>query len=265
MIYFKSSLAALLTVLSRVLPLAILASLAFSCSSLGNKSKEEARLHLRIGVGHLESGNLPGAFSSLLEAERLDPKDPQIQNSLGLAYYTRERYDLAEKHFRNALSLKADFSDAKNNLARTLLDLNRYDESLPLLKEVMNDMTYPSPEKPILNAGIVYFKQSQFQTALDFFKKSLAMDRENCLTNNYYGRTLYSLTDFDAAAQALDRAVFVCQRVQFDEPHYFAALAHYQSGDRIRGLARLEEVIKLYPNGPYSTKAKTLLKQLRRQ
>lgn len=234
------------------------------CASFRQHNSEEARLHHRVGMGHLENGNLPQAFSSLLEAEKIDGDDPGIQNSLGLAYYLREKFDLAEKHFQKALSLKSDYSDAKNNLARTWIELKQYDRALKLLDEVMNDVTYTNPEKPLLNAGIANFRKGEFRRAQDFFRKSLSMDRESCLAQSFYGRALYELKDFPSAASALDRAVGFCQKIQFDEPHYFSALAYYHSGDEARATARLEEVTKLYPGGTYNAKAQTLLKQLRK-
>lgn len=248
---------------SKMLLCGLVAAIA-GCASFRQHNHEEARLHHRVGMGHLENGNLPQAFSSLLEAEKIDGDDPGIQNSLGLAYYLREKYDLAEKHFQKALGIKSDYSDAKNNLARTWIELKQYDRALKLLEEVMNDVTYTNPEKPLLNAGIAQFRKGEYRKAQDFFRKSLSMDRESCLAQSYYGRSLYELKEFPNAASALDRAVGFCQKIQFDEPHYYSALAYYHAGDEARATARLEEVAKLYPGGTYNAKAQTLLKQLRK-
>lgn len=235
-----------------------------SCTNFRTRNSDEARLHQRVGLGLLNSGNLPGAFTELLEAEKLDSEDPSIQNSLGLAYFMRENYELSEKHFKNALSLKSDFSEAKNNLARVWIERGQYDQALTMLKSVMEDVTYPSPEKPLLNSGLAHFKKGSYSDALRYFRKSLDMDRENCFAQSYYGRTLYEMKDYTGASAALDRAVGFCQRMQFDEPHYFAALAYYHAGDESRATARLEEVTKLYPGGTYAPKAQLLLKQMRK-
>ena len=227
------------------------------------RSDQQAQLHHRIALGHLDAGNLPAAFSSLFEAQKLDPEDAAIQNSLGLAYFLKEKYDLSELHFRKAVQLNKNFTDAKNNLGRVYLEKGKYDDAQKLFNEVASDLTYPYPEKPLLNLGITYFKRNEYGRALPYFAKSIEAKRENCLAQNYYGRSLLELRDYSQAAKSLDRAVGFCQRMQFDEPHYFSAVAHLKAGDQSKAIARLEEVIKLYSEGAYNDKAKSLLKTLR--
>jgi type IV pilus assembly protein PilF len=233
------------------------------CSSL-SKDKESAELHHRIGTGHLSSGNYPQALSELLEAQKLDPSSATIQNSLGLAYYFRERMDLAEEHLRKAVSLQADFSEARNNLGRVLSDEGKFAEAVVELKKVIADLTYINPERAFTNLGMTQFKMGQFDEAKKSLAKALDIQRENCLAQSYFGRCFYELKDYKRATETLDRAVGYCQRILFDEPHYYSALSYYQLGKSAKAQARLEELIKLYPDGRYSDKAKSMLETIRR-
>jgi tetratricopeptide (TPR) repeat protein len=112
--------------------------------------------------------------------------------------------------------------------------------------------------------GIIYFKRKQFAAAKIKFQKAIELQKDNCLASSYYGRCLYELKDHKKAAQALDQAVGFCQRSQFDEPHYYSALTYYQMGQPEKAEARLQEIIKLYPQGKYVDKAKDMLETMRK-
>lgn len=232
------------------------------CASSGPSNEDLAVVHFRVGTSHLEKGNYPEALKDLLQAEALNPKDALIHNNLGLAYFMRERYELAEIQLRKAIALNKDFTDAKNNLARVLVERGKYKESRQLLDEVINDLTYPQPGKAYVNYGLAYFKEEKYGEARDAFLKAINYDRENCLAQNYYGRSLLELKDSAKAVQALDKAAGFCLKVNFDEPIYFGAIAYYRMGDRIKAQSRLETLVQ--KNSPYKDKAETMLDILRK-
>jgi type IV pilus assembly protein PilF len=75
---------------------------------------------------------------------------------------------------------------------------------------------------------------------------------------------LYEQKDFKKAAEQLDRAAGFCLKDQFDEAIYYGALSHYQVGAKSQAEARLEELLNLYPNGKYGSKAKSMLDLMRK-
>lgn len=237
--------------------------LFIGCASL-SRDREAADLHLRIGIGHLNAGNYPQALAELLESEKLDSSNPIVQNNLGLAYFLRDRLDLSESHLRKALSLKSDYSESRNNLGRVLIERGKYQEAISEITKVINDLTYQNPDKALTNLGLAQFKMGQYDVAKKTFIKAIDHQRENCLALNYYGRCFYELKDYRRAAESLDKAVGFCQRMMFDEPHYYSALSYYQLGQVGRAEARLEELIKLYSDGRYIDKAKSMLETIRR-
>ena len=234
------------------------------CSSFQTSDSEMANLYLKMGTSQLQEGAYPQALTSLLKAESLDSSNPVIQNNLALVYLVRERYELAEKHLRNALRLRPEYSDARNNLGRVLVEMGRDQEAIKELTIVTNDLAYENPEKPLTNIGIAYFDLKHFDEARNYFNKALSIQRENCTAQSYLGRSLFELNLYDRASEALDRAVGFCQKVQFDEPHYYSALSYLKSGDKDRAEARLQEIIRLYPNGKYVDRAKSALETIRK-
>lgn len=236
---------------------------ALSACGTSSKNREEAEIRLRLGTSILEKGSYPSALRELLHAERLDPSNEIIQNNLGLAYYLREKPDLAEKHFQRALKLKPDYSDAHNNYAVVLLETARYPEAIDHLEAVIKDLTYTNAERAWVNLGRAYYLKGDFKTAKAKFAEAIRIDRDNCSAHTFYGRTLLDLNDFMNAARSLDNAVLICKPGKFDEAHYFSGLSYYKLGRTSDAIARMEEVIKMNPQGPYARKAESLIKLMK--
>lgn len=234
-----------------------------ACSTLGAEDPKRAALLLRLGTSQIEGGDYPAALKSLLEAERYDNTDHIIQNNLGIVYFFRGHHDQAEKHLRRATELKPEFTDAKNNLARVLIEKGESNEAIKLLEKVLDDLTYDRPAKATLNLGIAYFRLKKFDEARSHFTKALKYGRDNCLANNYLGRSFFEEKNYKNATTALDHAVSFCKNLQFDEPHYYSALSYYLLGEKQKAEVRLEEVIKTYSRGKYTEQARNLLETIR--
>lgn len=234
------------------------------CATTSGRDQERANLLLRMGTSQIEAGDYPKAIRSLMEAEKLDPDNPSVQNNLGMVYFLRDRLDLAEKHVEKAIKAKPDFSDARNNLGRIYIEQGRPEKAIPVLQAVMKDLTYERPSKATLNLGLAYFKMKRFKEAQTFFNKTLSFGRDNCLAQNYLGRSFYETQEYQRASETLDLAVSFCKNMQFDEPHYYSALSYYQLGEKKKAESRLEEVTKMYSQGKYQAQARDLLETIRK-
>lgn len=233
-------------------------SILMGCSNTQLK-RDQAQLHLRIGIGFFNQGKYPQALADLLKAEELDPDDPSIQNSLGLAYYVRKDYGAAEAHISKAIKLYPKFSEARNNLGRLYIDLGRYDEAITQFVIVTKDLTYQAPEKAFLNLGLAYMKKGALPLALNNFKKSMESNIRFCPAYNYYGQALFQQQKYMDAIDSFDQALSLCNN-SYDEAHYYSALSYYKVGQTEKAMARLEEVERQYPQSEYATKAKNMLK-----
>lgn len=235
-----------------------------ACATTRASDAEKAELFLQMGSTQFENGNYPGALTSMLKAEELDPKNPAIQNNLGLIYFMRQRYDLSEKHLRRALSLNNKYSEARNNLGRLLIEIGKFKEAEKELQLVIDDLTYPAVDKAYVNMGLAQFNQKNYSAAKESFLHAMDVARDNCIANAYYGRSYFEMKEYDKAAPALDTAIGFCQRSLYDEPHYYSALTYYRLGDKDKSMARFSEIVKLYPEGKYREKSKAMLEMLRK-
>lgn len=235
-----------------------------ACEVFSTRDSAAADLHLQLGTSQLQDGHYPEALASLKEAERLDPENPVTQNNLGLTYFFRERFDLAEEKIRKALELKPDYSDARNNLSRVLIERGQFLEAAAQAEKVVADLTYTSPDRANVNLGMAYFKLNRFNEAREALLRAIELQRDNCLAHSFFGRTFFEQKEWKRASEALDRAVGYCMRNQYDEPHYYSALAYYQLGLTKKSEARFVELIKIYPDGKYVQKSKEMLELIRR-
>lgn len=229
------------------------------CISTSHPKAERARLHLEIGDSHLQANRLPQALQSFLEAEKLAPNDYQVQRALGITYMARERYDLAEKHFKKAISENPQSTLSRNDLTQLYLQQKKFKLAEELLHVSLADLTFPQPDRTYYLYGYLKFETGEFRAALTQLEKSIKFNKSDCFSQNYFGRTLFELERYSEASNALDQAVGLCKQNGFDEPHYFSALAYYRIGESDKSRARFQEITKFYPDGKYREKAKAML------
>lgn len=238
----------------------LLAFALFGCSSRSPSAdkKETADIHLRMGTTNLQQGNYPQALQELLLAVELDPKNPIIHNNLALAYYVRDKFTEAETHLKKALDLDSRYADARNNLGRVYISMKLYDQAIVELKVVTNDLTYPSPEKPLSNLALAYYKKGDFKLAKETAYQALKVEKSFCPAQSVYGLSLFFLEDYKKSADTFEKVINQCEREK-EEAHYYSALSYFKLGQKEKSTARLQEMIHLYPDGEYTEKARTTL------
>ncbi len=240
------------------------AALSLGCQSLQEK-EGRANLVLQSGTALYEAGRYPEALRELLRAYKINPRNPAISNALGLTYHARGRSDLGIKYLHEALAVDPSFTEARTNLVRIYIETKDYKSAQQQLAIVKSDLTYSSLDKVYVNEGLLYFDQKLYQKSLIPFEKAIEYSRESCPAHHLYGKALFQLKRYSVAATALDRAIVFCQRAGSDEPHYLSALSHYRAGDKRKAAVRFEEITKLYPNGEYFEKSKSLLEIVKKE
>jgi type IV pilus assembly protein PilF len=146
-----------------------------SCASSGNLEKKTqiAQALKKEGDIFQTQGNYTAALTRLLEAEKIIPQDPYLQNSLGLAYMGKNRDDLAVTAFKKAISIKPDYVEATNNLGAAYIRQKKWDMAIKIFNEVLDNLLYPTLHYPLSNIGWAYFGKEEFSVAEIYFKKAL--------------------------------------------------------------------------------------------
>ncbi len=84
--------------MKKILVLIIYGCMVLSCTAHTDSLEKKVKIAQAIkkeGDVFLSQGNFTAALTKLLEAEKTIPDDPYLQNSLGLSYMGKKRYDLA--------------------------------------------------------------------------------------------------------------------------------------------------------------------------
>jgi type IV pilus assembly protein PilF len=234
------------------------------CTTVREEKNETADLHMQVAIAHMQKENYPLALKELLIAQELSPRDAAIQANLGHVYFMRERFDLSEQHYKRALSLQPNFTDAKNNLARVYIETSQNRLAEALLKEVLLDLTYVDFPRAYANYGVLEFNRKRYKVAINYLKRALEKDRENCYTHVYLGRSFLELKENLLAVAQLEKAVLFCSPLEIEDGHYYSAIALYRNSQKDRAIFRFEELIKLFPNSKYIDRSRKMLEVLRK-
>lgn len=191
-------------IVALLLGVLLFSACATSGTALENKKRADAARNL--GEAYLSQSNYTAALGQLLKAQKLQAKDPLLQNDLGLAYMGKERYKLAIQHFKRAVQLKPDYSLAKNNLGSAYLVLKQWDKAIPVLEEVTNDLLYATPQYPLSNLGWAYYNKGMYGQAEKYLKKALKLKPDFFLAQVNLGRTYLATGQLDKALSLFSEA-----------------------------------------------------------
>lgn len=179
-----------------------------SCATVTKEDIKNANYHYQLGVSYLNDNNIQPSFVEFQKALELNPKDKEIHQALGVIYLTKlEDYPKAIKHFKEALDLDNNFSEASNNLGNAYAKTGKYTEAIEAYKTAISNPQYKNAAMALNNLGMVYYRLSRYDEALDAFKD--AIKRYSNFYVPYYGLALcYNAKgQYGDAAYAMTRAI----------------------------------------------------------
>ena len=125
-----------------------------------------------------QKGNLEEAEK--LYREALEISDlPEIWNNLGNVLRRMGRFGQAIEAYESALRLDPDYKTAKLNLGLTLLDLERYSDSMLILENLK--MSGYSPKELEYALTVIYAKLGRYAQFLKLYRENRSEDLEKLL------------------------------------------------------------------------------------
>jgi Tfp pilus assembly protein PilF len=244
--------------------------LASGCATSSARRAEQeldarkAVSHLDIGSDHLSQGRQALALREFMAAEKLDPKNPQVQNALGEAYLAQGKRVESEAHYRRAIELFPDYHDARLSLAVLLILEERYPEAALLCSALIEDPTFPAPWRALANLGFAELQQGELHAA----RQHLELARE--YQKDYWPATL-SLAQIELKEGHRREAIALLREVlELDPGAAVAAQANYQIaeiyislGQRDQAVAHLSTAVTQTPDGLWGRRSEEYLKLLR--
>ena len=231
----------------RYIPIMLTLTLLFSSGcALNQGEKNRFTYHYQMGQSFYAENNFTGALVEFTEAEKLLPKNPQLLNDLGLAYFRKGHFDLAEKKYLKALDQKPNYSDARNNLGVNYLEMKRWDDAIAQFKLVQEDIFYTGQENAAVNMGLAYLGKGEYEQALSVLRSAVARNGGDFRTRVHLGRVYFAMDRTELAVEEYRKALEL--NGSYANAHYYLALAQVKLGDSKKAKAAFNEVVRIAPD-----------------
>ena len=221
------------------------AGLLAACAGTGEVQKK-ASYHLQMGLSNLGENNITAALVEFTEAEKFDPDNHELQNYLGLAYFRKEKFEIAEKKYQKALALKPDYSDARNNLGVTCLEMKRWDEAIYQFKLVTEDIFYQNQAAAHVNLALAYMGKGDFRQSLTILRSLVGSYPRDPRVRLHLGKVYFALDKLELAIVEYKKALELY--ADYVNAHYQLALAYMKLKDNRGAAAAFKEVLRIAPD-----------------
>ena len=234
-----------------------------ACAPVNNgvpQDQQQADVHYKLAMAHLEGNNPTLALKELLVAVQQDPKNSAIQVALAQTYQRKKAYSLAEKHYLTALELSGNDPLYQNNLATLYLDIEEWDKAIDYFDRASNNLLFVSAHVAVAGKAYAYFKKMDYLKALDFVTEATRMAPRYARAYFLKSQIYQSMGDLDQEEVSLSRAIDIAPR--FFQARYKLAVLLLQKGDLAGAAEQLETIVEFSPTSELGYQAKGILKSL---
>lgn len=195
-------------------------------SPLREKQIRSASVYIALGDVYLKKANVNEAIRVYQEASTLFPDVAVFQHLEAQTYYYERQYDKALQIWNELFAKEPENLMWKLGVAISHLGLEHYAVAKPMFEEIVKkDPTIPKARRSL---GAVYYEEKQYQKALAEF----------------------------LAAESLN------EKDNYAVVKYQLGVTYLALGDKVRAREKLEEYLKVSPEGKYRKDAEEKLKLL---
>ncbi|AQS39145.1 doubled CXXCH motif-containing protein [Shewanella psychrophila] len=149
------------------------------------QSSKSVRVEIARQLASLPLEQLPKAqanliltmFDEFIESAKFNASAPESQVLLGLFYFERQNYVLAEQAYLQALKISPRFESAGLNLADLYRLLGREKQSLAMLKQTLK--RFPGSAAANYSMGLWYVRDRDYAAALNWLLTASELDPVN--------------------------------------------------------------------------------------
>jgi type IV pilus assembly protein PilF len=251
----------------------ILASLSACGPAATRVDPDASQKRYLLGADYFTKGLVEPALEELMKAVELDPNNADAHNLLGLVWLRKgaeaeelstrnqclkgealalekqesdTQFKKAEEQLRKAITLKKDFSEARNNLAVVMIHFGRYDEAVELEEKALANIVYREPYTAQGNLGQAYLEKHDFVRAAKALRQSLFEQPKFCVGRYRLAKVYYEQQEWDHAAEEIEQVVGD-KACPIQEAYHLAGMVALRRENRDKAQQMFSRCIDLAP------------------
>ncbi|HEX4916141.1 MAG TPA: tetratricopeptide repeat protein [Vicinamibacterales bacterium] len=180
------------------------------------------------GVQASRSGNHDAAIEKFKGALALAPTCYDCHFNIGVAYMAKKDEKAAEAAWKQALEVKADYSEAMNALSTLYNNQKRFDEAAAMSAKAASATGGAGNADATFNQGIILWNQGKIADAKAKFEETIKLNASHA------------------------------------DAHFQLGMALLNEGKLPEAVSAFESYLKLAPEGQFATQAKGMIAQLKK-
>ena len=180
------------------------------------------------GVQASRSGNHDAAIEKFKGALALAPTCYDCHFNIGVAYMAKKDEKAAEAAWKQALEVKADYSEAMNALSTLYNNQKRFDEAAAMSAKAASATGGAGNADATFNQGIIIWNQGKIADAKAKFEETIKLNASHA------------------------------------DAHFQLGMALLNEGKLPEAVSAFESYLKLAPEGQFATQAKGMIAQLKK-
>jgi tetratricopeptide (TPR) repeat protein len=133
------------------------------------------------------------------------PGDRLALNNKGFLLFEQGKYEEAIPFFKRAVAIRPDYTMAYINLVDAYLSLNRFDEAMLTVDEILK--REPSNYNVLNRKGYILQQKQAFREAIAVFNEVLRYNKDNVYAFMHLAECYYGVKEFDNGIRSLDQAL----------------------------------------------------------
>jgi len=241
----------------------LLSSLYAGCAGSTKAEKKSSAALEDMGRSLVMQGKMREGLSYFLKAAKVDTKNPDLEHKLALVYMDLGEYALSLQHFKKAIDLKPNFSDAINNMGTLYSRMKEWDKALGCFQQAISNIEYQTPHYAYHNMGLVYFYKGDYTSAIENYQK--ALKQAPSYVNVYYdlASAYIALNRFEDAVEVYKKAASLSP--QSMQANFGLARLYIKMNKKQEAIDELKEIIESDPRSQSAKDANQLLEDLNKK
>lgn len=236
----------------------LLAALAATaCQPKKPKTSAEMLLTERMAQVLLRENRPAEAEKAFREVIKDDPKNPEVQDGLGLSLLMQSRFEESLPYFDKAVDLAPHNASYRNNRGVALMELSRYKEAAADFAAAESSVNADDRLSATINQGRLLQRQGNFAGAEKAFTNALARDPQSFAA--MFGRAASRESTGDLEGAAEDYLGAIKLNPTSAEANLRLGLCLVTMKQNDLGRRYLQRAIDLDPMGDTGAKARLLL------